>query len=158
VNRIEQIEQELLECHRILEDCAAATANLSQQVAEEKAKHADAGGGFMGGLLGSKYRAAARRGASAAKASIQRQAVERRGEILAVKQRAQDRVRALKAELKELRTSSKASARPSSAKSASASLDLLKKLKEAHELGILSDEEYELKRVRVVAQVKADIG
>lgn len=139
-----------------------AGKNLSHQAATERAKNQGAGRGFLGGLLGSKYRSAVRAGAAASNASISRQVASRRVEIANGKSAAQEAVRAIqddlrqaKDELRDLKAALRLATTGKSTRSrtASSTLDLLAKLKSAHDSGLLSDSEYEQKRRKLVDEL-----
>ena len=137
----------------------AATA-LSLEAAQKRAENQGAGRGLGGMLFGAKYRAVARRAAAISNAAIAKDVAEKRARIAVGKKAAQERVRSLKTELAALKARAKGAAsaqrqiaaKPSSRRQGtSTSLDLLTKLKEAHSLGLLTDEEYETKRAAIAA-------
>lgn len=156
--RIQSLTAKLQEAKESVQSWADASAALSQSAAEARAKNQGAGRGFIGGLLGSKYRSVVRAGAAASNAAIAKDVAEKRGRIADGKRAAQDSVRAIqqalseaKAELKDLTTAKKV--KTSAVKSAGASLDLLQKLKQARDDGLLTAEEYEQKRKRLVSDL-----
>lgn len=156
--RIQSLTAKLQEAKEAVQSWTDANASLSQSAAEARAKNQGAGRGFIGGLLGAKYRSAVRAGAAASNAAIAKDVAEKRGRIADGKRAAQDAVRAIqqalseaKAELKDLTTAKKGKA--SAVKSAGASLDLLQKLKQARDDGLLTAEEYEQKRKRLVSDL-----
>lgn len=142
-----------------------ASAKLSQSAAEARAKNQGLGRGLGGALLGSKYRAVMRRAAASSNAAIAKEVAEKRAEIANGKRRAQAKVKHLRVQLNDAKAKLKVlSAEKKSRDKAIAnagqstrtsvkSLDLLEKLKEAHNLGLLTDQEYEEKRKKLVAQI-----
>ncbi|MFA5985554.1 MAG: SHOCT domain-containing protein [Methylococcaceae bacterium] len=73
--------------------------------------------------------------------------------IAETKKQAQELVRYIQSELCEAKQELKvlmAEAKPGKAKSANQSLDLLKKLKEAKDAGLLTEAEFDLKRKKLV--------
>ncbi len=160
-HEISILERELVEVRGVLDDCVNAAARLSQSAAEERAKNSQAGRGFLGGLLGSKYRGAMRQSAAASNASISQEVARKRGEILEIKNDAKERERRIKARLSDLKRQIKTFDKKSlnsEISSASKNVDLLKKIKEAYDMGILTDAEYEAKRSALVADIGKDIG
>lgn len=139
-----------------------ANAALSLQAAQRRAENQGAGRGLGGMLFGSKYRAVARRAAAMANATIAKEVTQKRAEIAERKLEAQALVRSLQASLKVARADLKRMAKDASVHVASkrsatseraSALDLLHKLKEAHALGILTDEEYENKRQKLAESI-----
>lgn len=139
-----------------------ASNDLSQSAAEARAKNQAMGRGFGGALLGSKYRAAMRRAAASSNAAIAQELAEKRARLKGGKRAAQEYVKGLRAELSEAKATLrrlKAESREvrtgksMAAGAADSSFTLLKKLKEAHELGLLTDEEYEQKRLKLVDSI-----
>lgn len=160
--RLSQLTNKLAEAKQAVQSWADANSSLSQSAAEARAKNQGAGRGILGSLLGSKFRGAMRTSAAASNAAIAKDVADKRGRIAEGKRRAQELVRAIqeeltsaKVELKALTvgTKTKASAKASVAKSAGASLDLLKKLKEARDAGLLTEEEFEVKRKKLVSEL-----
>jgi len=139
-----------------------ANKSLSLSAAEARAKNQGAGRGLLGGLLGSKFRSAMRAGAAASNAAIAQEVADKRSRIAEGKRQAQDLVRQIQTELTEAKqelkalTSSKktkSQAKVTTAKAASHSLDLLLKLKQARDSGLLTEEEFEQKRIKLVADI-----
>ncbi|WP_424820886.1 hypothetical protein [Salinisphaera sp.] len=160
--RIEAFEEQLESAKEAVREWTDANADLSRSAAEARAKNQGAGTGVMAGLLGSKYRGAVRRAASASNASIARDVAKKRALIAENKRAAQEHVRDIKSkiaetkkELKELIAYNNSVTRrqDKSKKQKAGSIDLLYKLKEAHELGLLTDEEYEAKRKSLASQI-----
>lgn len=164
----EQIDRLIADIERAKADVQSwvdTSARLSQSATEARAKNQGMGRGLGGALLGAKYRSAMRRAASSSNAAIAKDVAEKKAQIADGKRRAQENVKALqarladaKARLKELsaerKSREKESAKAAKATQTSAkSLGLLEKLKEAHELGLLTDQEYEEKRRKLVAQI-----
>ena len=168
-SRIEKLEAHLAELTEVLakakdsvQSWVDANSNLSHSAAEARAKNQGAGRGFLGGFLGPKFRSAMRAGAAASNAEIAREVREKRAKIAAGKREAQELVRdiqrqiaAVKQELKVAKAESKGTqkAKASAAKAASNTIDLMHKLKEAHAAGILTDDEYESKRQKLLEQL-----
>jgi hypothetical protein len=139
-----------------------ANKSLSLSAAQERAKNQGAGRGFLGGLLGSKFRSAMRAGAAASNATIAKQVAEKRARIADGKREAQENTRqiqdelsAAKQQLKSLAASAKASTaqKTNKAKAVNDSLTILKKLKEAKDAGLLTQEEFESKRAKLVGDL-----
>ena len=160
--RISQLTSKLAEAKQAVQSWAEANTSLSQSAAEARAKNQGSGRGILGSLLGSKFRGAMRTSAAASNAAIAKEVADKRGRISEGKRQAQELVRAVqeelasaKAELKALTagTRAKASVKAAVAKSAGASLDLLKKLKEARDAGLLTEEEFEEKRKKLVSEL-----
>ena len=156
---IADLTRRLSSAREAVQSWTDAGKSLSHQAATERAKNQGAGRGFFGGLLGSKYRSAVRAGAAASNAAISRQVASRRIEIANGKSAAQDAVRAIqddlrqaKDELRDLKTAlrSATTGKATRSRAASSTLDLLAKLKSAHDSGLLSDSEYEQKRKKLV--------
>ncbi len=151
---IDQIE----EAKRIIQSWNDASVNLSQSAAEARAENQASGRGFMGNFLGSSYRGACRRAAAASNAAIARDVAERRAQITEGKREAREYLKSLQADLasekeylKQIKQEIKT--RDKGKKSQNGHLDLLKKLKEAHEAGLLTYQEYEEKRRKLVSQI-----
>lgn len=160
--RIQLLMAKLQEAKDVVQSWTEANAALSQSAAEVRAKNQGAGRGFLGCLLGSKYRSVVRAGAAASNAAIAKEVAEKRRRIAEGKHVAQEAVRTIqqalstaKAELKDLTAAKRVKSKEKSAvvKSAGASLDLLQKLKQAHADGILTAEEYEEKRRKLVSDL-----
>lgn len=159
---ISDLTRRLSSAREAVQSWTDAGKGLSHQAAAERAKNQSAGRGFLGSLLGSKYRSAVRAGAAASNASISRQVASRRVEIANGKSSAQDVVRAIQDDLRQAKDdlrNLKASLRSATtgkatrSRAASSTLDLLAKLKFAHESGLLSDSEYEQKRKKLVDEL-----
>ena len=157
--RIALLAAQLEEAKTAVRQWADATASLSQSAAEARAKNQGAGRGLFGALFGPKFRSAMRTGAAASNASIAKEVADKRSRIADGKRAAQEAVRDLQAELaaakNELKEAKSANRRAMD-ESASAEqkvdpLPMLKKLKEAHSAGLLTDDEYEEKRKKLVA-------
>lgn len=159
---VARLTGELTRAKEIVQTWTDASTNLSRTAAEERAKNQGAGRGFFGGLLGSKYRSIVRAGAAASNAAIAKDVAQKRSQISHGKREAQELVRQIqqqlssaKQELKQLSAGSKdkTRAKASATKAASESLDLLHKLKEAHQAGLLTDNEFEEKRQKLLAHL-----
>jgi len=112
----------------------------------------------MGALLGSKVRKALRAGAAASNAAIAKDVAKKRSDIAEGKASAQAYVKQIqsdiagvKAEIREAKATGRGA--KSAKASASSAVDLLHKLKEAHTLGLLTDEEFEEKRRKIVSEM-----
>lgn len=156
-SRIAQLSQALLSAKDEVQSWADANADLSRSAAEARAKNQGSGRGLVSALLGPKFRAAVRAGAAASNAAIAKDVAEKRAHIAERKRQAQERVKEIqrqltvaKSELKKFTSKSKAN---QNAKAASAAIDLMHKLKEAHEAGLLTEQEYENKRQKLLAQL-----
>lgn len=140
-----------------------ANKNLSLNAATARAKNQSMGRGVMGSLLGSKYRSTMRSAAASSNAAISKEVAKKRKKISDGKQRAQMRLQAFreelleaKADLKELKQT-KVNEQKLTKREAiitSDSLDLLEKLKEVYDAGLLTEEEYEEKRKNLVARIQ----
>jgi len=155
---IEALNEKLVGAKHEIVKWTEASASLSRNAAEARAKNQSKGRGLGGALFGAKYRAAVRSAAASSNAAIAREVAEKRIRIAEGKSAAQDLVRSIKVEIAELKQQiktlkSNVKSKVSSVKTASDSVGLLKKLKEAHELGLLTDEEYEQKRKKIVSSI-----
>lgn len=131
-----------------------ANTSLSLSAQEARAKTQGVGRG-LGGFLGK----AARASAAASNARIAQDVAAKRIQIAEGKRQAQEHVREIqteladaKQELKALQSSAKtkAPARASAAKAAGDPLTLLLKLRDARDAGLLTEEEFEEKRKKLV--------
>lgn len=161
-HQIATLSEQLVQAQNSVQQWVEANSNLSLSAAQARAKNQGAGRGFLGGLLGSKYRGAVRSAAAASNAAIAKEVADKRAQIAEGKRQAQDLVRNLKEELrlakqelKALKSNSQSRSRTKSAatKSANTSLELLQKLKEAHQAGLLTDAEFEEKRRKLVSGI-----
>ncbi|MBA2492280.1 MAG: SHOCT domain-containing protein [Gammaproteobacteria bacterium] len=160
--RIADLTMQIERGKEVVQQCTDANTNLSRSAAEARAENQSSGRGFFAGLLGPKYRSAMRLAAASSNAAIAKDVAEKRRKIAEGKREAQDLVKQLqtelsaaKSELKALTSNRQAAAKTKSvaAKNAKDSLSLLEKLKDAHESGILTDDEYEEKRRKLVSQL-----
>lgn len=160
--RIANLTTQLVEAKGAVAEWTEANKSLSLSAAHERAKNQGAGRGLLGGLLGSKFRSAMRAGAAASNAAIAKQVAEKRARIADGKRESQELVRrvqeeltAAKQELKAITASAKATAttKVAKAKTAHESLTLLQKLKDAKDAGLLTQEEFEEKRKKLVADI-----
>ena len=160
--RISLLTSKLAEAKAAVQQWTDANAALSRSAAEARAENQGAGRGFLGGLLGSKFRGAMRTGAAASNAAIAKQVVEKRAHIADGKRESQNVVRNIqeslksaKLELKTLTSKTKAKAQTKVAitKAVNDSLQLLQKLKEARDAGLLTEVEYEEKRKKLVSEI-----
>lgn len=156
--RIAALTTRLAKARDAVQEWSNANTSLSRSAAEARAKNQGAGRGFFGALLGSKYRGVVRSAAAASNASIAQQVATKRSSLAEGKRGAQDVVRSIQAELSQAKqelkilisTSRRRSTRDVK-KSMGQSLDLLHKLKQARDAGLLSDQEFEEKRRKLVS-------
>jgi hypothetical protein len=157
-NELAQLESLLLEAKGVVQSYVESNSRLSRSAAEERARNQGAGRGFLSGFLGSKYRGVMRASAAASNASIAADVAQKRTAIADGKIQAQEVVRNIQAQLagaksklKSLNSEHQKTARkkPVVLKDASETLDLLKKLKQAHSDGLLTDDEFDAKRKKL---------
>jgi cell division septum initiation protein DivIVA len=160
--RIAELSEQLARAQRLVQEWTEANASLSRNAAAARAKNQGMGRGIMGSLLGSGYRSSMRRAATSSNAAIAKEVADKKAKIAEGKLQAQETVRRLKIqladakqELKQLTANSRSQTRTRSntANSASASLDLLHKLKQAYEDGLLTEAEYEEKRKKLISEI-----
>ena len=160
--RIAGLTSRLAEAKDAVTQWTDANKSLSLSAAQERAKNQGAGRGFIGSLLGSKFRSAMRAGAAASNAVIAKEVAQKRANIADGKRESQDLVRRIQEELasakQELKaltaaTKAKTSSKVAKNKTAHDSLSLLQKLKEAKDAGLLTQEEFEQKRAKLVADL-----
>ena len=159
-SRIELLETNLAQAKCVVQQWMARPIHQPGSAAEERAKNQGADRGFFSALLGSKFRSAMRAGAVASNAAIAKDVAEKRRRISEEKREAQELVRRIQSELAEtkralkaLGSSAKHRATKEMKKSAADSIDLLHKLKEARNAGLLTEQEYEEKRTRLVSDL-----
>ena len=162
--QISQLTVRLENAKRDVQEWVDANSSLSLSAQKARAETQSTGRGLGGALLGSKYRASCRRTAASANANLAREVVAKRARIKEGKQNAQEIVRQIQAQISllkdELRTLKSERKSLSSTKkptqtvqSSSRSLMLLEKLNEAYQMGLLTQEEYEEKRKKIVEQI-----
>jgi hypothetical protein len=170
--RISEVEIQLLQLISQLEGAKKnvqnwvdANSSLSLSAAQARAETQSMGRGLGGALLGAKYRAARRKDAASHNAHIARNVAAKRAEFKQGKQNAQEFVRqiqsqiaVLKGELKDIKAQKKEVAFHKKAsslafQSSSKFLVLLEKLNEAYQIGLLTQEEYEEKRKKIIEQI-----
>lgn len=162
--QISHLNTSLEDAKKTVQEWVNANSSLSQSAAEARAETQSMGRGLGGALFGSKYRAASRNHAASINAQIARKVVSKKAQIKQGKQDAQElvgliqaQISQLKDELKLLKSERKAisSAKKStqSVQVSSRSLILLEKLSEAYQMGLLTQEEYEEKRKKIVDQI-----
>jgi hypothetical protein len=160
--KIETLTARLSEAKAIIERWIEAGRSLSLSAADARAKNQGAGRGFMGAFLGAKFRGVMRAGAAASNASIAQDVAKKRSQIAEGKREAQEVARQIqaelsdaKAELKALssRAKVKAASKTSATQNAVESLTILQKLKEAKDLGLLTEAEFEEKRKKLVSRL-----
>ncbi len=154
--RLSDLEVELQRARANVDEWTVAASSLSRSAAEARANNQGAGKGFMGALLGSKVRKALRAGAAASNAAIAKDVAKKRSDFASGKAAAQAYVKQVqtdiadaKAQIREV----KAAGRGGKSAKVSSAVDLLHKLKEAHKLGLLTDEEFEEKRRKIVSEM-----
>ncbi|PZD73946.1 hypothetical protein C1752_01563 [Acaryochloris thomasi RCC1774] len=152
--RLEKAKEEV-------QEWVEANAALSQSATEARAETQSMGRGLGGAILGSKYRAASRRTAASINAGIARDVASKRAQIKEGKRIAQaiakdikSQISQLKADLKCLKSQKKElSSKKKETKQSVQSLNLLQKLHEVYELGLLTEGEYEEKRQKLVEKI-----
>lgn len=161
-SRIADLEQAIATGKDKLRAIAESNAKISEQAAAKRAENQTAGRGLGGMLFGPKYRAAVRLSAAASNATLAQEVAQKRAQLAESKRETQERIRARQHELKELKSalriqerSARAASGAGSRRTADAkkSIDLLHKLREAHALGLLTDDEYERKRKELAERV-----
>jgi HAMP domain-containing protein len=167
--RLERLSQEIEDARSRVHGWTDANAKLSLNAQEARAKNQARGNTGWSVLLGAKYRAAERRIAATSNAHIAQEVAEKRIAIAENKRGAQEEVRSLQASIAELKKQLKradAEARRVEAprlqapqisdidvKTATAILDLMLRLKAAHEAGVLNTQEYEEKRLKLLGRL-----
>ncbi len=162
--QISQLTVRLENAKRDVQEWVDANSSLSLSAQQARAETQSMGRGLGGVLLGSKYRASCRRTAASVNANIAREVAAKRARIKEGKQNTQEIVRQIQAqisllkdELKTLKSQQKSffSTKKSAqtVQSSSRSLVLLEKLNEAYQMGLLTQEEYEEKRKKIVDQI-----
>ena len=161
---ISQLIVRLENSKRDVQEWVDANSSLSLSAQEARAETQSMGRGLGGTLLGPTYRALRRRTAASANANIAREVVAKRARIKEGKQQAQEIVRQIQAqisllkdELKTLKSQRKLlfskKKDTQTVQASSRSLMLLEKLNEAYQIGLLTQEEYEEKRKKIVDQI-----
>jgi len=162
--QISQLNMRLVNAKKDVQQWVDANSSLSLSVQKARSETQSMGRGLGGALLGSQYRASRRREAACKNAGIAREVAAKRAEIKQGKQNAQEIVRQIQAQmslskdtLKALKSQQKllySNNKPAQlVQSSSHSLTLLERLSEAHQLGLLTREEYEEKRKKIVEQI-----
>ena len=161
-DKIDTLQVKLENAKLVVKQWTNASTQLARNAAEARAKTQGMGRGLGGALLGSKFRASMRSSAARENAAIAKQVADKRANISVGKMQAQEAVRRLQAELnlaKERQKSVKAIAKTqtktktSVIKSKIDSIALLEKLKEAYDLGLLNEQEYEQKRQKLISEL-----
>ena len=145
------LERQLTQIRDVIRQWTDAGQSLALSAAEAHAKNRGAGLGLGGILFGAKYRAIERRSATRSNARISQEAVNNRSKIAEGKRVAKEIETNIKKQLIDAKASVKALqglARKATSvtRAILSSVSLLKKLKKAHDLGLLTDEEYDAKR------------
>lgn len=160
--KVTELTRQLEKAKEVVQQWTDANANLSHSAATARAENQSSGRGLLGAFLGSKYRSAMRRAAASSNAAIAKEVAEKRAKIADGKREAQSLVKQLQSELADakqelkvltLGRKSAVKAKTETAKTAKESLSLLQKLKEAYDAGILTEEEYEEKRRKLVSSI-----
>ena len=168
-NQLNALEEKIVSLKNKLEQArleakqwSDLSARLSQNAAEARAQNQGLGRGIGGFILGSKFRASQRSQAARNNASIAKQVADKRAQIGEGKRKAQELVRQIQVELtatkeqyRSLTTLAKSQnkSKAIAANETNESVGLLKKLKEAYDLGLLTPEEYEEKRKKIVSSI-----
>jgi outer membrane murein-binding lipoprotein Lpp len=160
-SKLEQLNLSLEEIQREIQLWLDVNEELSQSALEARANTQSLGRGLGGMILGSKYRASARRHAATINAGIAREVAEKRRAIKEGKKESQEQAKelkaqisAIKAEIKELEKQKRDMASgDQSKKKTGQNLNLLQKLKEAYDLGLLTVDEYEEKRKKIANEI-----
>ncbi len=157
--RIAKLTEQLATAKEAVQQWSEANKSLTLSAAQERAKNQGTGRGFLGDFLGPKFRSAMRASAAASNAALAKDVAEKRVHIANGKQEAQEIVRQIQEELSNSKqqqklltstTKAKTTARVAKAKAAYESLDLLHKLNEAKQAGLLTQEEFEEKRKKLI--------
>lgn len=160
--RIESLATRLATAKDAVSQWTDANKSLSLNAAQERANNQGAGSSFLSGLMGAKFRSAMRASATPSNAAIAKEVAKKRAHIAEGKRESQELVRQIQAELivakqqiKSLTAGAKAktSTKLTKTKAAHDSLALLQKLKEARDAGLLTPEEFEEKRTKLVADL-----
>lgn len=160
-SKLDQLNLSLEKIQKEIQIWADANEELSQSASEARANTQSLGRGLGGMLLGSKYRASARRHAATINAGIAREVAEKRRRIKEGKKEAQEQARELKSQISEIKTEIKElekqkrdmTSSSQNKKKSEQSLNLLQKLKEAYDLGLLTADEYEEKRKKIADDI-----
>ncbi|MEF8746667.1 MAG: SHOCT domain-containing protein [Candidatus Accumulibacter propinquus] len=158
---VEELTQQLERAKQVVQQWVDANASLSLSASQARAENQSKGRGLLGAILGAKYRAAVRSDAASSNAAIAKDVAAKRINIADGKREAQQLVKQLQAELTAARQALKALERQqksstekvASVNPANQSLTLLKKLKQAYDSGILTQQEYEEKRRKLVSNI-----
>jgi multidrug resistance efflux pump len=160
--RVAGLTARLSDAKAVVQQWADANTSLSRSAAEARAENQSSGRGFIAGLLGSKYRGAMRSAAASSNASIAKNVADKRTQIAEGKREAQELVRRIQDELTNAKlelkattsnTKAKSQTKAAAAKAAHSSLDLLQKLRAARDSGLLTEDEYEQKRAKLVSEL-----
>ena len=163
-SQIYELTSKLEEARETVQRWVDENSSLSQSAAAERAKTQSMGRGDWGMVLGAKFRASRRQQAAQLNAQIANTVAARRAKIKQGKQNAQELVRQIQAEITQLKSDLKllksqrkaigSTKKPSqSVQASSRSLLLLEKLNEAYQMGLLTEEEFEEKRRKIVDQI-----
>jgi Short C-terminal domain len=159
---VANLSKALADAKAIVQQWTESRTTLSTTAAQARAKNQESGRGLLGAIFGSKFRSTMRSAAAASNAAIAKEVAQKRARIADGKHEAQELVRRIQGELTEKKLELKSAvaaqktkprANIATAKAASTSLDLLAKLKDAHAAGLLTDDEFEQKRQKLVANL-----
>lgn len=117
--RIASLTSRLAEAKEAVTQWTDANKSLSLSAAQERAKNQGAGRGFIGSLLGSKFRSVMRAGAAASNAVIAKEVAQKRANIADGKRESQDLVRRIQEELTSAKQELKALTAATKAKTSS---------------------------------------
>jgi hypothetical protein len=160
--RIAHLTNQLEQAKLTVKQWSNASAQLSQNAAEARAKNQGAGRGIGGVLLGSKFRSAMRSAAASSNATIAGEVAQKRAKIAAGKSQAQSVVHHIQTELSAAKEQYRAliatdkaqrQSKATTSKKSIESIDLLQKLKDAHDLGLLTEAEYQEKRKKIISSI-----
>jgi len=161
-NEIASLKNSLEQAKNNVRSWTEASASLSRSASEARAKNQGMGRGLGGAILGKSFRSAMRSSAAASNAAIAKEVAKKRAKIAEEKGRAQSLVRQIQTELTSKKEQYKTlssliksenKTKINTAKTTLDSVGLLKKLKEAYELGFLTEDEYEEKRKKIVSSI-----
>jgi hypothetical protein len=160
--QIAALSVKLEQAKLVVKQWSEASSRLSQSAAEARAKNQGMGRGIGGALLGSKYRASIRSATAGSNAAIAQDVAKKRAKILEEKMKAQDLVRRIQVALKSAKERQKSlvalaktqnKTKETVIKTKTESITLLQKLKEAYDLGLLTEQEYDQKRKKLISDL-----
>lgn len=161
-NLISNLNGQIEDARNLVQQWTDANANLSRAASAARAENQNSGRGFLGALLGPKFRSTMRFAAASSNAAIAKEVADQRTKIAEGKRDAQASLKRLqsalvdaKQELKSIQSSRKSTFKNKSTvvQNTEDSIALLHKLKDAYDAGILTDSEYEAKRSKLIAKI-----